>query len=179
MPGFLLRPPSFLLDSCKSFCWKSHNELDHKNSSIATSVCTQVNWSAVKDSCEWSPQKWHCFRRWRNPFHHFGKKLSVTIPCITTTFHITVVEDTIPHHSWRSVYSWQCSNELKSFVGEKKKTCQFIIMLDENAVSECGTKPVCISGIYMLCFYWQVLWLKFASVTVYYPVHTRGCENLE
>lgn len=52
-------------------------------------------------------------------------------------------------------------------------------MLDENAVSECGTKPVCISGIYLLCFYWQVLWLKFASVTVYYPVHTRGCENLE
>jgi len=54
-------------------------------------------------------------------------------------------------------------------------------MLDENAVSECGTKPVCISGIYLLCFYWQVLWLKkkkiFASVTVYYPVHTRGCEN--
>lgn len=87
--------------------------------------------------------------------------------------------NTIPHYSWQSVHSDKCSKELKSYVG--KKSCQFIIMLDEkkNAVSECGTKPVCISGIYLLCFYWQVLWLKFASVTVYYPVHTRGCENLE
>lgn len=115
---------------------------------------------------------------WRRPFHHFGKKLSVTIPCYHHYIPHIVVEDTIPHYSWQSVYSDSAPMNWNNLMLKKKK-CQFIIMLDENAVSECGTKPVCISGIYLLCFYWQVLWLKFASVTVYYPVHTRGCENLE
>lgn len=109
--------------------------------------------------------------------HQFWKEAQ----CHNTIYHHNipriVVENTIPHYSWQSVSDNAPTNWNLLFEKKKKKS-QFIIMLDENAVSECGTKPVCISGI-LLCFYWQVLWLKFASVTVYYPVHTRGCENLE
>lgn len=131
---------------------------------------------------ERSPQKQSgLFEKRRSPISLLWERNSVSqYHVITTTFHIIVVEDTIPHYSWRSVYSDNAPMNSNNLLLRKKKSCQFIIMLDENAVSECGTKPVCISGIYLLCFYWQVLWLKkIASVTVYYPVHTRGCENLE
>lgn len=118
---------------------------------------------------------------WTSLFHHDGKRSSVSQYHVSPLHSTCCSWNTIPHYSWQSVHSDKCSKELKSYVGKKKKimSVYYYAWWKKNAVSECGTKPVCISGIYLLCFYWQVLWLKFASVTVYYPVHTRGCENLE
>lgn len=177
MPGFLLQPP--WLHLLVVFRNLKGNELDGTKNAKSWHQFISRCISAVKDSwCEWSPQEkkksglfWRCNLKKPNP------SLWKEAQCHNTIYHHyiphIVVEDTIPHYSWQSVYSDNALMNWNNLLLKKKTSCQFIIMLDENAVSECGTKPVCISGIYLLCFYWQVLWLKICFCNSLLPsAHT-------